>query len=78
MTKSKNYSDKHFILVHTKNKFFINSIFSFRVHVTLKVEIDCIKDGKKVDEINEDFTISFSYKNLKWMVISVEQLSSMP
>lgn len=72
VTTSKNYSVDDYVLINTKNKISINSIFCFRIYIELKVRIICVQDGKTIDEIRKNFEVSFMYKNFKWMVISIE------
>ena len=72
VTKSKQFFVEIFTLVNTKSRILIDTPFRIRICVALTVKNCSILDGTILDEINEKFTISFVYKNLKWIVISVE------
>ena len=74
VTKSKHYLYliEDFVLINTRNKISIDSIFSLRIYIALTVRINCVQDEKEIDEINEDFVVSFVYKNFKWMIVLIE------
>ena len=72
VTKSKHYSTDDFVLIRTRNKTYVNSIFKFSVYMKLKVSICRNIDGKVLDEINGDFVISFVYRDFRWIVVSID------